>query len=121
MTTLQCNTGNYQCGGACISSSKKCLIKASPSANKAANDLFGLIEKIGPDAIVNAAGTTGGAAGAAVAGPVGSIAGDLIASTAAKHMLLLKDAYDSLKADETFQSASKRSKARQIFAKARDK
>lgn len=102
-----------------MSRTKKCIVPASAEANKAANQLVELITKAKPDLIVNTAGTAGGAAGAAVAGPIGSIAGDFIASTAAKHTLLLTEAYDKVKDSDDFKSASSWQKASQVLKQAR--
>lgn len=117
MTTnkLKCNPGNYQCGGRCLSNKKKCIVKLSPAANEAANQLFDLMEKVDKkDLAVNTAGTVGGIAGGA-AGPIGAVAGDLVASTAARHTLLLKESYDAIKDTDEFKAMKPWDKAFKVL------
>jgi len=127
-----CTKGNIPCAGesGVTRCKPKCSNKLPQSSNEKLNKLVNLINKAKDtkagkfvtgkteDAIVNTAGTLGGLAGSG-AGPVGAIVGDLLASTAVKHSILVKDSLDDLKNTEEFEAKGKWGKAKAVLERAR--
>ena len=127
-----CSTGNVQCKGPSgIRCKKSCSTKLkNPTNIKRLNRLVDVINKARDtktgklaednfeNVVVNTAGTLGGFVGGA-SGPVGAIVGDLLASTAVKHSILVKDSYDDLANTEEFESKTRWEKAKAVLERAR--
>ena len=127
-----CTEGNIQCPGPRgIRCKKSCSKKLTNRTNiKQLDKLVDTINvaresKVGQfaedkseDLIVNAAGTAGAIAAGAL-GPVGPIVGDLLASTAVKHTILVKDSFDDLANTKEFESLNRWQKAAAVLRRAK--